>query len=344
MAEHRLRVDGLSAGYQDQLIFKDLSFTVGRGKLLSVMGASGSGKSTLLRVLSGFLDPISGDVDIDGRHVVVQGRTSMSAAKRSVGLMFQNFALFPHMSVGENVAFGIRSQPDAASRVAALLSLVQLTGFESRSIDTLSGGQKQRVALVRALAPKPAVLLLDEPFANLDAQIRRPIAQVLKSVLTHEGTAGVMVTHDGREALSLADEVAILESQDGAPARLTQIGCPESVYWQPETATVARLTGRTIILDAEADGQYAESAMGRLKIDQECRGTVQLMIRPDTVRWTSGDKERFVVKDVYFCGPGYAVAVHSEDAQFELLNILNPPEVGTPLRFSLTKPAVVLQS
>ncbi len=342
MADHRLRVHGVSAGYQDQLIFDEISFTVGRGKLLSVMGASGSGKSTLLRVLSGFLDSATGDIEIDGRHVVEQGHTRVSAAKRSVGLMFQNFALFPHMSVGENVAFGIRSQPDAASRVESLLSLVQLTGFEPRSIDTLSGGQKQRVALVRALAPRPAVLLLDEPFANLDAQIRRPIAQMLKSVLKHEGTAAVMVTHDGREALSLADEVAILESQAGAPARLTQIGSPESVYWQPESATVARLTGRAIILEAEADGQYAESSMGRLEIDQNYRGAVQLMIRPDTIQWSQGNNERFVVQDVYFCGPGYAVVVHSEDAQFELLNVPNPPDIGTPLRFSLTKPAVVL--
>jgi iron(III) transport system ATP-binding protein len=342
MVEHRLRVRNLSVRYDSEPVFEGLDFSVAQGKLLSVMGVSGSGKSTLLRVLSGFMDPFEGHVEIDGRVVASGGGNRVSASQRGVGLMFQNFALFPHMSVGENVAFGIRKERNASVRVAELLSLVQMSGFESRSIDTLSGGQRQRVALVRALAPKPAVLLLDEPFANLDAQIRRPIAQMLKSVLKHEGAAAVMVTHDGADALSLADQIAILEVKDGRPARLSQIGTPEDVYWQPHTETVARLTGRSLILECTAHGDTAESPMGILPIDRPCEGSIRIMIRPDTIRWAHGDDEPFEVEDVYFCGPGYAVAVRCGEHRFELLNVIEPPTVGMPLRFTLTRPAVVL--
>jgi iron(III) transport system ATP-binding protein len=344
MAEHRLLVRNLSACYDKMTVFNELNFSVGRGELLSVMGVSGCGKSTLLRVLSGFLEPAAGEIEIDGRLVASGGGASVSASQRGVGLMFQNFALFPHMSVGENVAFGIRKMNNASVRVAELLALVQMSGFESRSIDTLSGGQRQRVALVRALAPKPAVLLLDEPFANLDAQLRRPIAQMLKSVLKHEGAAAVMVTHDGAEALSLADQVAILEVQGEEPAHLTQIGTPEDVYWHPHSETVARLTGRSIIMDATAQGDSANTSMGSIPIDRSCAGSIRIMIRPDTIRWQHGEGEPFEVEDVYFCGPGYAVVVRNGEHRFELLNVIEPPAVGMPLRFTLTRPAVVLDS
>ncbi|MGB0648500.1 MAG: ABC transporter ATP-binding protein, partial [Bradymonadia bacterium] len=339
MDDQRLKVRSLGARYAQTDVFKGLSFDVKGGELLAIMGRSGSGKSTLLRVLSGFVKPCEGTVAIDGQVVTDGPRLAVPAARRGVGLMFQNFALFPHMTVAENVGFGIRGHVNQKARVSELLTAVELKGFESRKIDTLSGGQKQRVALVRALAPKPALLLLDEPFANLDVQIRRPIAEMLIHLLRSTGTSAVMVTHDGREAMSLADKVAILENTPGGAATMSQFGTPEEVYWAPKTSTVAALTGQVIIVDGEGNGNQAQTALGVLPIHPSTHGHVRLMIRPSTLNWAVVEGEPAIVDDAYFCGPGYTLAVRCGDIRFELFNAKHKLEPGTSLRFSLTQPA-----
>ena len=342
MDEQRLKVRSLAARYAQTDVFNDLSFGVEGGELLAIMGRSGSGKSTLLRVLSGFVEPYDGTIAIDGRIVTNGSSLTVPASRRGVGLMFQNFALFPHMTVAENVGFGIRGHANQKARVNELLASVELAGFENRKIDTLSGGQKQRVALVRALAPKPALLLLDEPFANLDVQIRRPIAEMLINLLRTTETSAVMVTHDGRDAMSLADKVAILENTSDGSASMSQIGTPEEVYWSPRTSTVAALTGHVVIVDGEADGNRAQTPLGLLPIQADMQGRVRLAIRPSTLKWEVVDGESAIVDDSYFSGPGYTLVVRCGDIRFELSNAEQKLEQGTPLRFSLTQPATVV--
>ena len=257
-------------------------------------------------------------------------------------LMFQNFALFPHMTVGENVGFGLRGNANQQTRVRELLASVELAGFENRKIDTLSGGQKQRVALVRALAPKPALLLLDEPFANLDVQIRRPIAEMLTTLLKRTGTSAVMVTHDGREAMSLADNIAVLENSSRGSATMTQCGKPEEVYWSPKSSTVAALTGEVIVLRGEANGHHAQTPLGKIPIQLPMQGAVRVMIRPSTLNWEVADGETASVEQSYFSGPGYTLGIRCGDTIFELSNAKQKVAIGTTLRFSLTQPAAVV--
>lgn len=209
-----------------------LSLTVHKGELLGVLGPSGSGKTTLLRVIAGFERPDAGSVVIDGR-VVADATHWVEPEDRGVGMVFQDYALFPHLTVFENIAFGVRSQKPEV-RVRELLELVGLVGFEGRYPHELSGGEQQRVALARSLATNPKVLLLDEPFSNLDADLRPKMRAELKLILRRLSCTTIFVTHDQGEAFELADRIAVLNA-----GRLEQIETPERLSHEPATPFVA---------------------------------------------------------------------------------------------------------
>jgi len=243
------------------------------GGFLAVLGPSGSGKTTLLRMIAGFERPDSGSVRIGGR--VVAGRDVwVEPEARRIGMVFQQGALFPHLSVGGNVGFGATRR----ERAAECLDLVGLADRASDSPHELSGGERQRIALARALAADPEVVLLDEPFSALDAGLRERLREEVAAILRAAGTSTLLVTHDQSEALSLADTVAVL--RDG---RLEQVGTPEEVYERPQSQWVAAFLGDADVVPGMARDGYAECELGRFAVAAELRGSVELVIRPESI-------------------------------------------------------------
>jgi iron(III) transport system ATP-binding protein len=244
------------------VVLDGLSLEVAAGEVLALLGPSGCGKTTLLRVLAGLEVPDAGSVSLDGRPVIEGGRALVPPERRGVGLVFQDFALFPHLDVRHNVAFGLRHLDPRAreARVDALLARFDLASLGGRRPDELSGGQQQRVALARALAPEPRILLLDEPFSNLDASLRRRLRVALREQLKAIGVTTVLVTHDESEALSLADRVAVLDA-----GRVAQVAPPEVIYGKPASVAVARATGQVNAVPGEALGAWIRTPLGELR-------------------------------------------------------------------------------
>ncbi|MEJ0018828.1 MAG: ABC transporter ATP-binding protein [Acetobacteraceae bacterium] len=252
-----LEVDHVSKRYGSVRAVDDVSFSVAAGEFLTLLGPSGCGKTTVLRMIAGFVEPSAGSVRIAGRAM-----GGVRPYDRQIGIVFQNLALFPHMTVGQNVAFGLevrrRGRDETARGVADALALVGLDGFASRRIHELSGGQRQRVALARALVVHPSVLLLDEPLGALDLRLRRQMQAELKQIQRRLGTTFVLVTHDQEEALTMSDRIAVLNH-----GRIEQIGTGAEIYARPTSLFVARFIGDTNILS----GRVAACDRTRVRIE-----------------------------------------------------------------------------
>lgn len=274
-------VTDLEKSYGATPVLTGLSLAVASGSFVAVLGASGSGKTTLLRVLAGFESADRGTVELCGT-LVDDGARRAAPEQRQVGYVPQEGALFPHLDVAANVAFGLARRERRSARIEELLELVGLGGLGGRRAHELSGGQQQRVALARALAPGPAIVLLDEPFAALDPELRASTRTDVKAALQAVGATSVLVTHDQDEALSLADEVAILVN-----GRIAQTGAPQRIYRAPVDSDIARFLGDANLLPARMNGSHAETDLGilRLTIQQPAgadeRGMV--LIRPEEV-------------------------------------------------------------
>ena len=281
-----------------------LSFTVGHGEILALLGPSGCGKTTTLRLIAGFETPDEGRITIGDR--TVSDATPRRAApvppeERGVGIVFQDYALFPHLTVEDNVAFGLRrlARPARQGRIAEVLRLVDLRALARRYPHELSGGQQQRVALARALAPAPAVLLLDEPFSNLDADLRSQMREEVERVLRATGTTAVFVTHDQEEAFTLADRVGVLRA-----GRLEQLAEPEVVYHRPATPFVAAFVGAADFLPGEvtAGGIVTEIGVFPNTGGRPLGERVNVMIRPDDVTFVPRDDGPAVILKRSFLG------------------------------------------
>jgi iron(III) transport system ATP-binding protein len=245
-----LHADGLRKAFGGVLAVERFSLDVLAGEFVAILGPSGSGKTTALRLISGFERPDAGTLELWGETVAGPG-VFVPPERRGVGMVFQDYALFPHMSVAENVAFGLQRSADRARLVEEALALTGLPGYGRRSVHELSGGEQQRVALARALAPRPRVLLLDEPFSNLDAALRARVRHEVREIVQRAGTTAILVTHDQEEALSMADRLAYLWR-----GRIEQYGPPREVYNQPATLHVAASLGDPCVLHADAlDGR-----------------------------------------------------------------------------------------
>lgn len=257
---------------------------VGEGAFASVLGASGSGKTTLLRCIAGFATPDAGSISLAGRELVSPTTRSVRPHDRGVGIVPQEGALFPHLSVAQNIAFGLvgRSRADKRTRVAELLELVGMDGLGARRPHELSGGQQQRVALARALAPEPKLVLLDEPFSALDAKLRVELREEVREMLRTVGSTVVLVTHDQAEAMTMADHLAVMRS-----GRVVAAGTPRDVYEQPVDVELARFLGTAIVLVGSSvtagEGTYVECALGRLPVRLPCDhlGSCEVLIRPE---------------------------------------------------------------
>ena len=256
----------------------DITLTVRPGEFLTLLGPSGGGKTTMLRLLAGFETPTRGRIQI-GQSIVADDSHFIPPERRKVGMVFQDFALFPHVDVAGNIGFGLRGpRRERDKRVNELLEMVGLLALASRMPHELSGGQQQRVALARALAPDPDILLLDEPFSNLDTGLRAQVRTHVRDILHEHETTAIFVTHDREEALSLSDEIAVIHR-----GRLLQVATPHVIYNRPITMQVAQFIGEANFLPARAHGMTAESLLGEVKLFTPRQGPVQLMIRPEAL-------------------------------------------------------------
>jgi iron(III) transport system ATP-binding protein len=274
-----LRVNGLTKRFESQSpdVVSEVSFTVEPNEIFAILGPSGCGKTTTLRLMAGFEQADKGSVELRSRVIECQ-HFHIAPEKRGIGFVFQEYALFPHLNVAENVAFGLNAmkRKERELRVDEMLKLTGLADFKFRKPHELSGGQQQRVALARALAPMPDIIFLDEPFSNLDAVMRQSTRNEIRSILKKAGTSAILVTHDQEEALSFADRIAVMNN-----GRIEQVGTPEEVYYSPRTEFVALFLGRTNVLKAKAHGMEAYTDMGELMIDRPSKGDIKLSIRPE---------------------------------------------------------------
>jgi iron(III) transport system ATP-binding protein len=276
-----LTIRGVTKSFADTPVLRGVDLDVPSGSLTAVLGPSGCGKTTLLRLVAGFAAPDAGTIAFDDRVVCGPGHVT-PPQRRRVGYVPQEGALFPHLTVADNITFGLpRRARRARQRVGELLDLVGLEGScADRFPHQLSGGQQQRVALARALAPEPALVLLDEPFASLDAGLREGTRHAVLEALRATGATAVLVTHDQAEALSMADQVAVL--RDG---RVVQAGPPKAVYESPSDLGVASFVGEAMVLPARVTGGKAECALGTIAVLSACPdGSAQVLIRPEQVR------------------------------------------------------------
>jgi iron(III) transport system ATP-binding protein len=253
------------------------------GHLVTLLGPSGGGKTTTLRLIAGFEQPDAGQIIIQDRLVAGDGVRVPPEARR-VGMVFQEYALFPHLTVYDNIAFGLSGAGhEKAQRVAEMLALVSLAHTAKRMPHELSGGQQQRIALARALAPHPDLLLLDEPFSNLDAMLRAQVRTEVRAILKRSGTTCVFVTHDQHEAFSLSDEVAVMIG-----GRVAQFGTPQTVYSTPASKQVAAFVGEANFVPGLANGLAVDCELGQLALLTPVRGEVDVLLRPEMLRLGEG--------------------------------------------------------
>ena len=283
-----IEVRGLRKAFGSTVVCDQLDLDIPSGELVALLGPSGSGKTTLLRIIAGLEVPDAGSVLFHGEDT-----TNTDVRERHVGFVFQHYALFGHMTIFENVAFGLRVRPKETRpaeavirrKVTELLELVQLGPLATRYPHQLSGGQRQRVALARALAVEPSLILLDEPFSALDAPLRAELRGEVRRLLAAAGATAVFVTHDQEEAFLIGDQVALM--LDG---RIAQVGTPDDLYERPASRAVARFVGDANILPARAAGGFAETPVGKVPLAREAHGDVEVMLRPECIAACDGDE------------------------------------------------------
>ncbi len=283
----------------------NVSLTLREGDILALVGPSGCGKTTLLRIIGGFEFPQTGEVQI-GEHKVCSPNAWVPPEKRDIGIVFQDYALFPHLTVAENVAFGLKksNKNQIKERVAEVLKLVSLETLEKRYPYELSGGQQQRVALARALAPKPKLMLLDEPLSNLDIQVRLQLREEIRDILKLAGTSAVFITHDQEEALAIADVVGVMRQ-----GNLEQIGTPEEIYSHPASRFVAEFVTQANFLPARRQSNGWQTEIGCFEIEENhTRNSCEVMIRqedcilqPDIDSQVKITKRRFLGREYRYC-------------------------------------------
>jgi iron(III) transport system ATP-binding protein len=284
-----LRVAGLRKRFGETAAVDGVDLTVNEGELVAVLGPSGCGKTTLLRCVAGFEHPDAGSVSVGGRRI-----DALPPQARRIGIVPQEGALFPHLSVRRNLAYGLRGSARRSGRVEEVLELVGLGGYADRMPHELSGGQRQRVALARAMAPRPELILLDEPFSALDAGLRQSLRAHVAAALQADNATAVLVTHDQDEALSLADRIAVMRN-----GRIVQCGSPEEVYRSPADPWTATFVGEAVWLDGEVAAGAAVTPLGRVGVDGP-EGRARLLLRPEQLRLGDGEPNATVAAVEYF--------------------------------------------
>jgi iron(III) transport system ATP-binding protein len=341
----RLVISDVSKRYDATLALDRVSLAVAPGSRVAIVGPSGSGKTTLLRVIAGFDAPDSGTVALDGQ-VLADGPAITPAHRRRIGSVVQDGALFPHLDVAGNLSFGLdRNVPDREKRLLELMELIELDpAMLTRKPHELSGGQQQRVALARALARKPALMLLDEPFSALDTGLRESVRLAVSRVLSKAGITTILVTHDQGEALSFADQLAVMRE-----GRLVQTGHPYELYWRPADIETALFLGNAALFDANVEAVGVSCVLGRLPARTDGRsGRGTIMLRPEQFRLSPvGPGQQAVVEDISFRGGQCAVALRighdGAGTRFTAqVPSMDPPEIGSTVHVSVDGGAFLL--
>ncbi len=279
-----LSLRGLTKRYDKTIVVNGLDLDVAQGELLGFLGPSGCGKTTCLRMIAGLTPTTSGTIAVNGRDL-----THVPTHERDMGVVFQSYALFPHMNVSKNVAFGLEmrkvSGSEAEKRVEEAIAMVRLAGRQNHKPAQLSGGQQQRVALARALVVRPSILLLDEPLSNLDAKLRDEMRTEIRDIQQRLGITAIFVTHDQGEALTMCDKIAVMYQ-----GKLEQLGTPADLYERPKTPFVASFVGRSNQMTGVADNGSIRTAGGTLRADTKLSGPVTVMVRPHRITVQAGDK------------------------------------------------------
>ena len=288
-----LHAAGLRASFGEVEAVSDLTLDIREGELVAILGPSGCGKTTALRMIAGFEVPAAGSLEIGGA-VVADDRTFVPPERRGVGMVFQDYALFPHMTVLENVEYGLRGIEGKRQLAADALATTGLADLGDRRVHELSGGEQQRVALARALAPRPRLLLLDEPFSNLDLSLRAQVREELHDIVRQTGITTILVTHDQEEALSIADRVAFMSR-----GRIVQVGSPEAIYLRPATLDVAEFIGDANIFPADVTAGVIETALGSFEAPDGARRGAAI-VRPEDLQVTADGIPATVIHREYY--------------------------------------------
>jgi ABC-type Fe3+/spermidine/putrescine transport system ATPase subunit len=312
-----LQVYDIAKRWSDSVTVGPITLDIARGEILALLGPSGSGKTTMLRLLAGFETADSGRIAVAQEDV-----TAVSPARRRFGMVFQHYALFPHLDVGDNVGFGLAKSGDREARVSRALTLVDLAGYERRKVYELSGGQQQRVALARALAPEPRVLLLDEPLSNLDPALRERTRHELREVIKRVGITTVFVTHEQEEAFDLGDHIAVLNN-----GRLEQVGAPDALYEHPTNLFVATFVGRANVFRGNA--ARALGANGG--------GNAVLVVRPERLRFAQVGLPGVVRERRYIGAAAFFLVEGDDHERFEVLAEPDAAQVGERVYVEATR-------
>ncbi|VTT85123.1 Putrescine transport ATP-binding protein PotA (TC 3.A.1.11.1) [Halorubrum sp. DM2] len=342
-ADPVLSLSGVTKSFGPETAVDDVSLDVYSGELLTFLGPSGCGKTTTLRTIAGLDEPTQGRISLGGEVVAGDG-LFVPPERRDVGIVFQNFALFPHLTVRENIAFGLTDADatETEARVDELLALVEMSDHGAKTPDQLSGGQKQRIALARSLAPEPKVLLLDEPFSNLDVRLRVKMREEVRRILKEAGVTAVSVTHDQEEALSISDRVAVMNN-----GQIEQVGSPKTVFERPESKFVASFLGQAAFLEGELSDGSVETAIGRVDaVTLEGyetvydRASVDILVRPDDLRATpvTPDLADGVIVSRQYVGPSfvYRIELDAGGAVHCLHNHVDEFDLDQPVSVELT--------
>ena len=329
-----VELENIGISFDDEVILDDLCLSIKDGEFVTFLGPSGCGKTTTLRIIAGFTQPDTGEVIIDGNRM-----NGVPPYKRQVNTIFQRYALFPHLNVYENVAFGLRvnkvDKNEIDERVTAMLKSVNLSGFERRQIHSLSGGQQQRVAIARALVNNPKILLLDEPLGALDLKLRKDMQIELKNIQQQLGITFIFVTHDQEEALSMSDTVVVMNE-----GKIQQIGSPEDIYNEPKNAFVADFIGESNILDGIMREDKLVEMFGH---KFECVDTgfdknepVDVVVRPEDIDVVSESEGQLsgVVSSITFKGVHYEIIVDINDFKW-MIQSTDSPAVGDRIGISI---------
>jgi iron(III) transport system ATP-binding protein len=343
-----LAIKGLTKSFNEHTVLHDIDLDLEVGTTTAVVGSSGCGKTTLLRLIAGFEAPDAGTVTIGGKQVA-SAKSAVAPHRRGVGYVAQDGALFPHLTVGQNIAYGLRDadRNQVRARVSELLETVSLdASYASRRPHQLSGGQQQRVALARALARHPVLMLLDEPFSALDTGLRASTRKAVAGMLAEAGVTTLLVTHDQEEALSIADQVAVM--RDG---RFTQVGSPQQVYRHPTDRFTAEFLGDCISLPCTVASGVADCALGRVPVqDSAVDGPATLLLRPEQlVATVVSDSERLdgvgTVTAAEFLGHDVLLTIDPAGEAAPLIvrqHSLSPPPIDAKVRIEVVGAGVAL--